>query len=57
MSSLQSFLHMGGYAIYVWPAYFLTLIVLILNVILPLKREDRFFRTFADRKKHRGKTP
>lgn len=56
MSSLQSFLHMGGYAIYVWPAYFLTLIVLILNVILPIKREGRFFRMLAERKKRQGKT-
>ena len=51
MSSLQSFLHMGGYAIYVWPAYVLTFIVLILNVILPLKREGQFFRALVERKK------
>lgn len=57
MSSLQSFLHMGGYAIYVWPAYILTFIVLILNVILPLKRENRFFRALAERKKHSRKAP
>ena len=57
MSSLQSFLHMGGYAIYVWPAYFLTFIVLILNVILPLKREGQFFRALAERKKHSRKAP
>ena len=56
MSSLQSFLHMGGYAIYVWPAYVLTFIVLILNVILPLKREGLFFRTLAERKKRQGKS-
>ena len=51
MSSLQSFLHMGGYAIYVWPAYVLTFIVLILNVILALKREGQFFRALVERKK------
>ena len=57
MVSLQSFLHMGGYAIYVWPAYGLTFIVLILNIILPLKRESRFFKTITDRKKRPGKAP
>jgi len=55
MSSLQSFLHMGGYAIYVWPSYGLTFIVLIINIILPLKRENRFFKTFTERKKRPGK--
>lgn len=53
MSSLQSFLHMGGYAVYVWPAYFLTLVVLVFNAISPLKREDRFFRLLAESKKRR----
>jgi len=57
MASLQTFLHMGGYAIYVWPAYGLTFIVLIINIILPLKREGRFFQTFTKLKKRQGKTP
>ncbi len=30
--SLSHFLSMGGYAAFVWPAYALTLIVLIVNV-------------------------
>ena len=28
---MTEFLHMGGYAVYVWPAYAITAIVLILN--------------------------
>jgi len=28
---VTEFLHMGGYAVYVWPAYAITAIVLILN--------------------------
>jgi heme exporter protein CcmD len=32
--SLQEFVAMGGYAKYVWPAYFLTAGVLIVNVTL-----------------------
>lgn len=56
MSSLQSFLHMGGYAVYVWPAYFLTFIVLVFNVISPLKREGRFFRMLAESKRRQRKS-
>jgi len=33
MSDLQSFLHMGGYAMYVWPAYAITFVLLIANII------------------------
>ena len=29
---MKAFLDMGGYAAYVWPAYAVTLIVLLLNV-------------------------
>lgn len=32
--SLADFLHMGGYGAFVWPAYTVTLIVLIANVYL-----------------------
>ena len=31
MSALTQFLHMGGYAAYVWSAYAITVIVLALN--------------------------
>ncbi len=30
--TLSSFLHMGGYAAFVWPAYLFTLALLVLNV-------------------------
>lgn len=32
--SLEAFFAMGGYAAFVWPAYTITLIVLIANVFL-----------------------
>lgn len=32
--SLTEFLHMGGYGAFVWPAYVVTLCVLIANVYL-----------------------
>ena len=36
--SLSEFLHMGGYAVYVWPCYGLTLAVLIMNGVLGRRR-------------------
>ena len=32
---MDSFLHMGGYAFYVWTSYALALVVLALNWVLP----------------------
>lgn len=33
MKILDDFLGMGGYAVYVWPAYTITLLILLINVI------------------------
>ena len=41
MKSLHELLEMGGYAAYVWPAYALAAVVLIVNAILPLRRLRR----------------
>jgi heme exporter protein D len=30
---MKEFLDMGGYAAYVWPAYGLTLVVVVLNIV------------------------
>lgn len=38
MNSLNEFLTMGGYGAYVWPAYGLAVLVVIVNILLPLKR-------------------
>ncbi len=37
MNNWQTFWHMGGYAFYVWSAYGIAFIVLIINIILALK--------------------
>jgi len=34
--SWSVFFNMGGYAFYVWTAYGLTFVVLVLNIVLPL---------------------
>jgi len=41
---MSEFLSMGGYAAFVWPAYGLTLIVLVGNVLLPRRRHRRILR-------------
>jgi len=38
MSSFSEFLAMGGYGAYVWPAYGLAAVVIVSNIVLPLKR-------------------
>ena len=41
--SVQEFFAMGGYALYVLPAYGLTLIVLLANIIIPVVQRKQFF--------------
>ena len=51
--SFREFLHMGGYAGYVWTSYALALVVLIANVVQPLLQRRRLFATLA-RKRRRS---
>jgi heme exporter protein D len=37
MDALTQFFHMGGYAFYVWTAYAITTVLLILNVYIPIR--------------------
>lgn len=37
----QEFFAMGGYAVFVWPSYGLTAVLLLLNVVVPHRRERR----------------
>jgi heme exporter protein D len=46
---IQEYLRMGGYAFYVWSAYGISFMVLVLNVIVPLWREKRITRSIAIR--------
>ena len=41
---MSEFLHMGGYAFYVWTAYGAALVVLGLNVAAPILRRRRLVR-------------
>ena len=47
--SFIEFLDMGGYASFVWPAYLITAIVLIVNLLLPRIRHRRQRESLAAR--------
>lgn len=54
MTEIIDFLAMGGYARFIWPAYVLTAIVLLLNVMLPVRKEKNLIarlRTYHSRNK------
>lgn len=44
MSSISEFLHMGGYAFYVWTSYGLALVVLGLTFIKPMLNRKNLIR-------------
>lgn len=57
---MKEFLHMGGYAFYVWTSYGLTLVVLAINVIIPIQHEHAILKTLArklNRRKHDNVKP
>ena len=47
--NVAEFLDMGGYAAFVWPAYGIVAVALLLNLILPLKRHQRLRREISQR--------
>lgn len=49
--SLQMFLEMGGYAFYVWTAYAVTFLVLLLNIALPIFQRQQLLRKLTVRLK------
>lgn len=45
--NLTEFLHMGGYGFYVWTSYGITLLILIINIILPARQKTRLLADIA----------
>ena len=45
--NLNEFLHMGGYAFYVWTSYGIALLVLLVNVVLPLRQRRKLLTDIA----------
>ncbi len=59
MDAFNSFIHMGGYAAYVWSSYGIALFVFGLSIVLPLKEkrqlEKRIRRIIQDEKSSASK--
>ena len=45
--SLNQFLHMGGYAFYVWTSYGIALLILLANVLLPARQRKKLLADIA----------
>ena len=44
---MTEFFQMGGYAIYVWPAYLVTAVTLVVTLVVPLRRRVRIIRELS----------
>jgi len=44
---MSEFFAMGGYAVYVWPSFLLTAIILVVNIIIPLQQRKRVLTEIA----------
>lgn len=55
--SLNEFFHMGGYAAYVWSSYAIALVVLLANVVAPIRQRRRLFAQLARRQRRERKKP
>ena len=51
---MSEFFHMGGYAAYVWSAYGISLVVLIMNIILPIRREKALLHNLRKKMQREG---
>ena len=63
MNALQTFFAMGGYAVYVWPAYAVFFIVLVADTVAPRLRRRRILSELRGRlarqnaRQQQGPTP
>ncbi|SJM94121.1 Heme exporter protein D [Crenothrix polyspora] len=49
--TLQEFFAMGGYGFYVWTSYGITLLVLVVNILIPIIQRKQFLRQQALKQK------
>ena len=54
MSSWHEFLTMGGYAAYVWPSYAIVLVVMVINAVLPGRRQQALLKQLRRRAPNNG---
>lgn len=45
--NLTEFLHMGGYAFYVWTSYGLAALILLINIVVPLRQRRKLLADIA----------
>lgn len=55
--SIAAFLEMGGYALYVWPAYVITAVGVAFITLWPLRRHRRFLYEEAMRQRREQRAP
>ena len=55
MTEFLHFLHMGGYAFYVWTSYGIVFLVLVLNIVLPILQQRSALKNIR-RKHQRART-
>lgn len=55
MTSLNDFLHMGGYGQYVWSAYGITAIAMLISVVVPLRQHKILRRQLKRQLKRQDK--
>ena len=53
--SLNEFFHMGGYGFYVWTSYGIALVVLLANIIAPLRQRRKILNNIAHTAKRRAR--
>ena len=54
---MSDFLHMGGYAIYVWASYLLGLLVVAVNLWQPWRAEREVWRQLQRRRQREEQNP
>jgi heme exporter protein D len=55
--SLQEFFHMGGYAVYVWSSYAIALVVLVANIVAPIRQRRKLLTQLARRQRRERSKP
>jgi heme exporter protein D len=44
---MREFFAMGGYAVYVWPSFLLAFIILVANIVAPMRQRKRALSDIA----------
>lgn len=54
---MSEFFAMGGYAAFVWPSYALAFIILVLNVVVPMRQRKQILTDIARKLRRARKDP